>query len=176
MVLGASGSGKSSVLRAGLVPRSRRDVERWLVVDPLRPENNPAMALAEVLHESLDRVGVVVTPSSLADTIAEAAALMDKPIAAEATSGPKTERRRPWSTSYASRSDSSEEARDSIRFGATCSWRAGTWNSRRRPLRESSPPTGGENPLIERLASLRRANRRDGATIFADPRPVRGTS
>jgi len=37
MVLGASGSGKSSLVRAGLVPRLRRDSERWLVLDPFRP-------------------------------------------------------------------------------------------------------------------------------------------
>jgi WD40 repeat protein len=37
MVLGASGSGKSSLVRAGLVPRLRRDSDRWLVVDPFQP-------------------------------------------------------------------------------------------------------------------------------------------
>lgn len=37
MVLGASGSGKSSLVRAGLVPRLRLDPGRWLVVETFRP-------------------------------------------------------------------------------------------------------------------------------------------
>ena len=49
MVLGASGSGKSSLARAGLLPRLRRDVERWLVVDPFRPRDDPARELAAAL-------------------------------------------------------------------------------------------------------------------------------
>ena len=58
MVLGASGSGKSSVVRAGLVPRLRLDVERWLVVDPIRPQNDPILALADALARAFQRVGV----------------------------------------------------------------------------------------------------------------------
>ena len=34
MVLGSSGSGKSSLVRAGIVPRLRRDPERWLIISP----------------------------------------------------------------------------------------------------------------------------------------------
>jgi len=49
LVLGASGSGKSSLVRAGLVPRLRRDPERWLVLDPFRPMGNPMAELADVL-------------------------------------------------------------------------------------------------------------------------------
>lgn len=57
MVLGASGSGKSSLVRAGLVPRLRRDVERWLVVDPFRPRDDPARELAAVLGRAFERAG-----------------------------------------------------------------------------------------------------------------------
>ena len=57
MVLGASGSGKSSLVRAGLVPRLRRDTERWLVVDPFRPRDDPARGLAVVLSRAFERVG-----------------------------------------------------------------------------------------------------------------------
>jgi WD40 repeat protein len=57
MVLGASGSGKSSLVRAGLVPRLRRDPERWLVVDPFRPRDDPVRELAGMLSRSFARVG-----------------------------------------------------------------------------------------------------------------------
>ena len=49
MILGASGTGKSSLVRAGLVPRLRRDKERWIVIDPFRPRTNPIRELANVL-------------------------------------------------------------------------------------------------------------------------------
>ena len=48
IVVGPSGSGKSSLTRAGLVPRLRKDNERWLVVDPFRPGRDPVAELAVV--------------------------------------------------------------------------------------------------------------------------------
>nr|VFK66430.1 MAG: AAA ATPase domain-containing protein [Candidatus Kentron sp. UNK]VFK72021.1 MAG: AAA ATPase domain-containing protein [Candidatus Kentron sp. UNK] len=36
-ILGASGSGKSSLMRAGLLPRLKRDPDNWCVIDPFRP-------------------------------------------------------------------------------------------------------------------------------------------
>jgi dipeptidyl aminopeptidase/acylaminoacyl peptidase len=38
VILGASGAGKSSFLRAGLLPRLRRDAEHFIVLPPIRPE------------------------------------------------------------------------------------------------------------------------------------------
>lgn len=49
LLLGSSGSGKSSVMRAGMLPRLRRAPERWLVVDPFRPGPTPADRLAAAL-------------------------------------------------------------------------------------------------------------------------------
>jgi len=40
-LLGASGSGKSSLLRAGLIPRIRRDNRNWIVLSPFRPGTQP---------------------------------------------------------------------------------------------------------------------------------------
>ena len=52
MTLGASGSGKSSLIRAGIVPRLKRDPERWLVIDPFQPRNDPFKKLAKVLSRA----------------------------------------------------------------------------------------------------------------------------
>lgn len=52
-VVGASGSGKSSVVFAGLIERLKRDVTRdWLIVS-FRPGNNPIESLAIALHGKL---------------------------------------------------------------------------------------------------------------------------
>ena len=55
MVLGASGSGKSSLARAGIIPRLRCDVDRLLVVDPIRPRQDPFRELAHELSRSVTR-------------------------------------------------------------------------------------------------------------------------
>jgi hypothetical protein len=57
IVLGASGSGKSSLARAGLVPRLRRDTTRWLVLDPFRPRDDPEGELASVLGRGFASAG-----------------------------------------------------------------------------------------------------------------------
>jgi hypothetical protein len=49
VVLGASGSGKSSLLRAGVLPRLARGGRQWLVVPPFRPQLAPTEALAQAI-------------------------------------------------------------------------------------------------------------------------------
>ena len=46
---GGSGSGKSSLVRAGIVPRLKRDKDGWLVLGPLRPRQDPFGELALAL-------------------------------------------------------------------------------------------------------------------------------
>jgi WD40 repeat protein len=48
-VVGPSGSGKSSLVRAGVVPRLRRSPERWVVLPAFAPGRHPADALARGL-------------------------------------------------------------------------------------------------------------------------------
>lgn len=55
MTLGASGSGKSSLVRAGILPRLRQDPDRWLIVDPFRPGTHPYQELASVFIASFKR-------------------------------------------------------------------------------------------------------------------------
>ncbi|HEV3397894.1 MAG TPA: AAA family ATPase, partial [Actinomycetes bacterium] len=51
-VVGPSGSGKSSLVHAGLLPRLARQPERWVVVPPLRPGRQPTTNLAGALAQA----------------------------------------------------------------------------------------------------------------------------
>jgi hypothetical protein len=55
VLLGASGSGKSSLLRAGVLPRLGRSGQGWLVVPPFRPQSQPCQELARALALSAGR-------------------------------------------------------------------------------------------------------------------------
>src|ERR1035441_4123735 len=57
VVLGASGSGKSSLLRAGIVPRLKRDPHNWIVLPPFRPQLHPLDELAQA-------VAIAIRPSA----------------------------------------------------------------------------------------------------------------
>jgi len=68
VVLGASGSGKSSFMRAGLLPRLRRDNREFVVLDIVRPERNVLTGptgLANAIHSTCRRLGL--TEPHLAD-------------------------------------------------------------------------------------------------------------
>lgn len=60
LLLGASGSGKSSLVRAGVLPRLRRLPERWQLLPPMQPGLDPlrelALCLAAVLGQALEGV------------------------------------------------------------------------------------------------------------------------
>jgi hypothetical protein len=49
-IAGPSGSGKSSLLRAGLLPRLARLANRWVVVPPMQPGRQPLQSLARSLQ------------------------------------------------------------------------------------------------------------------------------
>lgn len=52
-ILGGSGSGKSSILRAGVLPRLKRENQNWIVLPPFRPQTNPVQEFATVLAMAL---------------------------------------------------------------------------------------------------------------------------
>jgi WD40 repeat protein len=64
VVLGVSGSGKSSLIKAGLIPELRQE-SKWYILDPIRPDRYPFTALARAilpidkpeLIEQLSQVG-----------------------------------------------------------------------------------------------------------------------
>ncbi|MGY1691476.1 nSTAND1 domain-containing NTPase [Geodermatophilus sp. SYSU D01105] len=56
-IVGPSGSGKSSLLRAGLLPRLERLPTRWVVVPPLRPGRQPTRNLARSLEAAFTARG-----------------------------------------------------------------------------------------------------------------------
>lgn len=72
MVVGSSGSGKSSLVRAGLVPRLRRDVERWIVTDPFRPRTDPAKELSFVLARAFAGTSEPRSRESIQDRLSAA--------------------------------------------------------------------------------------------------------
>jgi formylglycine-generating enzyme required for sulfatase activity len=59
LILGASGCGKSSLLRAGVMPwLAAADRGRWIVLEPFRPEEQPFEALESALaraHQNLEQ-------------------------------------------------------------------------------------------------------------------------
>lgn len=49
LVLGASGSGKSSLIRAGVIPHLRKDKRSWIIIGPFRPLKRPFEELSKSL-------------------------------------------------------------------------------------------------------------------------------
>ena len=54
VILGASGSGKSSLLKAGIIPRLRRERPAWLPLRTFRPGADPLFNLASAFARSLE--------------------------------------------------------------------------------------------------------------------------
>jgi tetratricopeptide (TPR) repeat protein len=51
VVIGASGAGKSSILKAGVLPQLGRRADNWIVLPTMRPEKAPLEELAKTLAE-----------------------------------------------------------------------------------------------------------------------------
>ncbi len=163
MVLGGSGSGKSSLVRAGIVPRLRCDVERWIVIDPFRPGETPAAALAEVLARAFQRYGRAVERSAIENTIEESYA--SRATAAPATVPPTeqsredTVRRVREVEAALNTSDAPEPARRYARLLRTALEDA---------TRAATPNTAGGTtiPLLDLTNDLRRQAGREQARVL----------
>lgn len=69
MILGASGAGKSSLLKAGIIPRLRREVPGWLPLRAFRPGGDPLLNFAEALARTLADFGKVEAHGAIRDRL-----------------------------------------------------------------------------------------------------------
>jgi hypothetical protein len=74
VISGGSGSGKSSLLRAGLIPRLRRKSD-WVVISPFDVAREPARNLLDRVSEALAGLGIPAQGLDLAKTPDDPAAL-----------------------------------------------------------------------------------------------------
>jgi hypothetical protein len=73
-IAGPSGSGKSSLLRAGLLPRLERLADRWVVAPPMLPGRQPLQSLARSLQAAFGAVGHERTWTGLLDRLGQGSA------------------------------------------------------------------------------------------------------
>ncbi len=67
VVLGASGSGKSSLVKAGLIPQLKKERQQWRVLDPIRPGESPFRALNHALER--ENLPVFAIPNQPTDDV-----------------------------------------------------------------------------------------------------------
>ncbi|MEL7480088.1 MAG: SUMF1/EgtB/PvdO family nonheme iron enzyme [Pseudomonadota bacterium] len=72
VILGASGSGKSSLLKAGIIPRLRRESPAWLPLRAFRPGADPLLNFAEAITKTLGDFGEQEAHGGLKRTLLEA--------------------------------------------------------------------------------------------------------
>ena len=72
VILGASGAGKSSLLKAGIIPRLRREAPAWLPLRAFRPGANPLLNFAEALAHTLADFGKVEAHGVIRDRLFDA--------------------------------------------------------------------------------------------------------
>ncbi len=71
-ILGASGAGKSSLLKAGIIPRLRREAPAWLPLRAFRPGADPLLNFAEALTQTMADFGQAEAYGATRDRLFEA--------------------------------------------------------------------------------------------------------
>jgi hypothetical protein len=72
VILGASGAGKSSLLKAGIIPRLRREAPAWLPLRAFRPGADPLLNFAEALARTLADFGRIEAQGVIRDRLFDA--------------------------------------------------------------------------------------------------------
>ena len=69
VILGASGAGKSSLLKAGIIPRLRRETPAWLPLRAFRPGADPLQNFAEALARTMADFGKIEASGVIRDRL-----------------------------------------------------------------------------------------------------------
>ena len=72
VILGASGAGKSSLMKAGIIPRLRREAPAWLPLRAFRPGGDPLLNLAEAIAKTLADFGSTEAHGIIRDNLLHA--------------------------------------------------------------------------------------------------------
>jgi formylglycine-generating enzyme required for sulfatase activity len=72
VILGASGAGKSSLLKAGIIPRLRREIPAWIPLHAFRPGADPLLNFAEAVAQTLAGYGVREASGVIRDRLLKA--------------------------------------------------------------------------------------------------------
>jgi WD40 repeat protein/energy-coupling factor transporter ATP-binding protein EcfA2 len=71
VVVGASGCGKSSLVKAGLIPKLKKaTTEQWCILSPIRPGETPLQALNHAVDALLPKIELQNPPKNLTQTVA----------------------------------------------------------------------------------------------------------
>jgi formylglycine-generating enzyme required for sulfatase activity len=72
VILGASGAGKSSLLKAGIIPRLRREAPAWLPLRAFRPGTDPLLSFAQAIARTFRDFGKQQAQGALRDRLFDA--------------------------------------------------------------------------------------------------------
>jgi formylglycine-generating enzyme required for sulfatase activity len=71
VILGASGAGKSSLLKAGIIPRLRREAPAWLPLRAFRPGTDPLLSFAQAMSRTFADFGKQEAQGALRDRLSD---------------------------------------------------------------------------------------------------------
>ncbi len=169
MVLGASGSGKSSLVRAGMLPRLRKDPQ-WLVVDPFRPRKDAFAELADALadahlHHAPDQAQRTGNRGFLVEELRRWQAGPAAPAAPDSTPVPADER---VSRLLDQLEDLNENppAPVKARMVSFLDWTLDDLREICGQIRPGESPFGGATPLVDACDRLRRASANEDARVL----------